>query len=165
MKPFIFCPICSQKLEPAVLEERNRMLCPKCGWVHYSNPLPVAIAFTRNTNGEVLLIRRAHEPAFNQWALPGGFIESSEEPHEGCLRELWEETSIEGSIESLVGVYHRESTMYGSLIAIAYRVLACHENICINHEVFEAGFYPADSLPEVTIPLHRQIIEESLANS
>jgi len=151
-------------LEPAVLEERDRMLCPECGWVHYRNPLPVAIAFTRNMKGEVLLIRRAHEPAFNHWALPGGFIESSEQAHEGCLRELWEETAIEGSIESLVGVYHRESTMYGSLIAIAYRVLASHENICINHEVFEAGFYRADRLPEVTIPLHRQIIEESLAN-
>ncbi|TCD47355.1 NUDIX hydrolase [Chlorobium sp. N1] len=160
MKPFTYCPLCGKGLNPALLEGRERMLCPECGWVHYRNPLPVAIACTVNPKGEILLIRRAHEPALNEWALPGGFLESGELPEEGCLRELMEETSIEGRVERIIGVYHRESTMYGSLLAVAYAVTASHENIRINHEVFEAGFYPPDAMPEVRIPLHRQIIDE-----
>jgi NAD+ diphosphatase len=129
--------------------------------VHYVNPLPVTLAFTVNKNNELLVIRRAHEPAFNEWALPGGFIEAGERPEDGCLRELYEETSLEGTIDRLIGVWHRESEVYGSLMVVAYRVIAAHERISINHEVFEAGFYTPGNLPLVRIPLHRQIIEAS----
>ena len=161
MKPFSYCPHCTTPLITSFVDGRDRMICSVCGWINYVNPLPVAVAFTVNRNNELLVIRRAHEPAFNEWALPGGFLETGENPEEGCLRELYEETSLEGSVEGLIGVYHRESELYGSLLVVAYRVAAAHENISINHEVFEAGFYTADLMPPVRIPLHRQIIEES----
>jgi ADP-ribose pyrophosphatase YjhB (NUDIX family) len=161
MKPYQFCPLCAGPLVEAFVDGRDRMNCPSCGWVHYVNPLPVAVALTVNRNNELLLIRRAHAPAFNEWALPGGFLEAGEHPEEGCLRELWEETSLEGKVDGLIGVYQRESEMYGSLVVVAYRVVAAHERITINHEVFEAGFYGSGSMPDVRIPLHRQIIEES----
>ncbi|MBN1928337.1 MAG: NUDIX hydrolase [Chlorobiaceae bacterium] len=161
MKPFAFCPHCATPLNEALIEGRQRKSCPQCGWIHYINPLPVAVALTLNSNNELLVIRRAHEPALNEWALPGGFLETGERPEEGCLRELYEETSLEGSIDGLIGVWHRESELYGSLMVVAYRVRAAHENIRINHEVFEAGFYTPESLPPVRIPLHAQIIEAS----
>ncbi|NTU53988.1 MAG: NUDIX hydrolase [Chlorobiaceae bacterium] len=161
MKPFVFCPHCATPLIEAIIEGRKRLNCPQCSWIHYINPLPVTLACTVNRNNELLLIRRAHEPAFNEWALPGGFLEEGELPEDGCLRELFEETSLEGTVEGLIGVYHRESELYGSLVVVAYRVVAAHERIAINHEVFEAGFYTPDRLPPVRIPLHRQIIEES----
>ncbi|HBU22815.1 MAG TPA: NUDIX hydrolase [Chlorobaculum sp.] len=161
MKSFAFCPLCATPLNESFIGGRDRMSCPRCGWVHYINPLPVAIALTVNRNNELLMIRRAHEPAFNEWALPGGFLEAGERPEEGCLRELFEETSLEGTIDKLIGVWHLESGLYGSLIAVAYRVIAAHERISINHEVFEAGFYRPDNMPPVRIPLHRQIIAES----
>lgn len=161
MNSFAFCPHCATSLNETFIDGRDRKSCPKCGWVHYVNPLPVTVALTVNQENELLLIRRAHEPAFNEWALPGGFIEAGERPEEGCLRELFEETSLEGTIDRLIGVWHLESAMYGSLMAVAYRVIAAHERISINHEVFEAGFYSPDNLPPVRIPLHRQIIAES----
>jgi ADP-ribose pyrophosphatase YjhB (NUDIX family) len=141
-----------------MIDGRERMFCPSCRWVHYLNPLPVAVAYTVNAKNELLVIRRAHEPAFNEWALPGGFLETGEEPHEGCLRELMEETSLEGKIERLIGVYHRDVELYGSLLVVAYRVKVADDAITINHELFDAGFYPRNLIPEVRIPLHRQII-------
>lgn len=162
MKPFAYCPHCAVPLNETFIDGRNRMHCLRCGWIQYINPLPVTLALTVNRNNELLVIRRAHEPALNEWALPGGFLEAGERPEEGCLRELYEETSLEGSIDRLIGVYHRESELYGSLVVIAYRVIAAHERIEINHEVFEAGFYPPEHLPDVRLQLHRQIIEESL---
>jgi ADP-ribose pyrophosphatase YjhB (NUDIX family) len=161
MKSFAFCPLCATPLNDSFIDGRDRMSCPQCGWVHYINPLPVAVALTVNPNNELLMIRRAHEPAFNEWALPGGFLEAGERPEDGCLRELFEETSLEGTIDKLIGVWHLESELYGSLMAVAYRVIAAHERISINHEVFEAGFYRPDNMPPVRIPLHRQIIEQS----
>ena len=158
MKSYSFCPICAERLEKALIDGRERMFCPSCRWVHYINPLPVAVAYTVNAKSELLVIRRAHEPAFNEWALPGGFLETGEEPHEGCLRELMEETSLEGKIERLIGVYHRDVELYGSLLVVAYKVIVADDAITINHELFDAGFYPRNLIPEVRIPLHRQII-------
>jgi len=163
MKHYVFCPLCSTKLDKAMIDGRDRMFCPQCSWVHYINPLPVAVAYTVNTNSELLVIRRAHEPALNEWALPGGFLEAGEEPHEGCLRELMEETSLVGQIETLIGIYHREVEMYGSLLVVAYRVIVHNDDITINHELFEAGFYPPHLIPEVRIPLHQQIIRDAAA--
>lgn len=161
MKPYSFCPLCAKKLEQAFIDSRERKFCPSCNWVHYVNPLPVTVAFAVNRQDELLVIRRAHEPAFNEWALPGGFLESGEHPQEGCLRELREETALEGHIENLIGVYQRDIEIYGSLVVVAYRVKVEHEQITLNHEVFDAGFYRRNMLPSINIPLHLQIIEES----
>ncbi len=161
MKPYSFCPVCAEKLDQAMIDGRQRMFCPSCSWVHYINPLPVAVAYTVNKNDEILVVRRAHEPALNEWALPGGFLEAGEEPHEGCLRELMEETSLSGKVDRLIGLYHREVEMYGSLLVIAYRVVVDDDTITINHELFEAGFYPPHRIPEVRIPLHRKIIMDA----
>ena len=161
MKPYSFCPICGKELLQAMIDGRERMFCPSCSWVHYINPLPVAVAYTVNKKNELLIVKRAHEPAMNEWALPGGFLEAGEEPHEACLRELMEETSLSGEIDALIGIYHREVELYGSLLVVAYRVVVADDTIAINHELFDAGFYPQHLIPEVRIPLHLQIIRDA----
>jgi len=162
MIPYSFCPVCSNTLTEGFIEGRMRMQCPACGWIHYRNPLPVAVAYAVNRHNELLVIRRAHEPAINEWALPGGFLEEGEEPHEGCLRELMEETSLEGNIERLIGVYHRHVELYGSLLVVAYKVVVSdHEALVLNHEVSDGGFFSENNRPTINIPLHRHIIEEN----
>lgn len=44
--------------------------------------------------GHVLLVKRGHNPGKGLWALPGGFVESTEWTLDACLRELHEETGI-----------------------------------------------------------------------
>ena len=161
MHSYTYCPVCGSRLHTAEIEYRMRKTCPECSWIHYENPLPVTVAYTQNLSGELLVVRRAHEPAYNEWALPGGFLESGESPQEGCLRELHEETSLKGEIERLIGAYHRESAMYGSLLVVAYRVIVREETLKINHELFEAGFYRAENIPRIKIPLHRKVIEDA----
>jgi 8-oxo-dGTP diphosphatase len=39
------------------------------------------------------------------WTLPGGGLDFGEEPEVGALRELTEETGLEGRIEGVAGVY------------------------------------------------------------
>jgi 8-oxo-dGTP diphosphatase len=53
----------------------------------------------------LLLIRRAKEPFTDRYALPGGFVDVGETVEAAALRELKEETGIDGCIEGLVGVY------------------------------------------------------------
>lgn len=159
MRTYPFCPFCKTSLERATIDGRERQFCPACSWIHYVNPLPVMVACTVNRNNELLVIRRGHEPAYNEWALPGGFLEIGEEPAAGCLRELLEETGLSGRIERVIGIFERQVELYGSLLVVAYRVRVDDDRLAINHEVLEAGFFGHDRLPEVRIPLHRQIIE------
>ncbi|MBF0586818.1 NUDIX domain-containing protein [Prosthecochloris sp. N3] len=161
MKTYSFCPVCGSGLHEAEIENRQRRRCPSCSWIHYENPLPVAIAYAVNSDDEILIIRRAHEPGFNEWALPGGFIEAGETPQEGCLRELKEETGLNGSIERLIGAYHRYTDMYGSLLAVAYKVFVADKTLSINHELFEADFYAHHEIPSINLLLHKQIIQEA----
>lgn len=161
MHSYSYCPVCGSELQAAEIENRLRKQCSSCSWIHYENPLPVAVAYTENPDGELLVVRRAHHPGYNEWALPGGFLESGETPQEGCLRELKEETSLDGRIERLIGAYHRESEMYGSLLVVAYKVAVANPALCINHELFEAGFYPFEDIPEIRLVLHRNIIADA----
>ncbi len=50
-------------------------------------------------NGEILLLRRSIETSSTgKWALPGGKIKQGEEASEAALRELKEETGLQGDI-------------------------------------------------------------------
>jgi len=161
MKAYSFCPVCGTMLERGMIDGRERQLCLSCSWVHYINPLPAAIAYAVNRNEELLVVRRAHEPACNEWSLPVGFIEAGEKAEEGCLRELMEETSLEGKIDALIGIYPRQVEPYGSLLVLAYRVVVDDDAITINHELSDASFYQEHLIPEVRIPLHQEIMRDA----
>jgi 8-oxo-dGTP pyrophosphatase MutT (NUDIX family) len=50
-----------------------------------------ADALVRNSEGRVLLVRRADD---RRWAMPGGWVEPGEEPADAAVREALEETGL-----------------------------------------------------------------------
>jgi len=51
----------------------------------------------------IVLIERKNPP--HGWALPGGFVDIGERVEEALIREMKEETSLNVSIESMLGIY------------------------------------------------------------
>ncbi|MBM7170897.1 NUDIX domain-containing protein [Streptomyces sp. G44] len=71
--------------------------CAACGAVAYRNPLPVAVALqpVYDTQGTgLVVITRTIAPARGGVALPGGFIDDTEDWRHAVVRELKEETGI-----------------------------------------------------------------------
>ena len=75
-----------------------------------NNGIPaVSVALKRNET--LLLVKRANEPAKDQWAFPGGRVERGEKLEAAARRELLEETGMEAGelgihVELLLGKYH-----------------------------------------------------------
>jgi 8-oxo-dGTP diphosphatase len=58
-------------------------------------------------NDRLLLVRRGHGAAAGEWSVPGGRVEAGETLAEAVVRELLEETGIEGVCNDLVGWVER----------------------------------------------------------
>jgi 8-oxo-dGTP diphosphatase len=58
-------------------------------------------------DGNVLLVRRAHEPLKGQWSLPGGAVDVGETLSAAVAREAREETCLEVEVGPLVDVVDR----------------------------------------------------------
>jgi mutator protein MutT len=67
-------------------------------------------------DGRLLMIRRGHGPAAGYWSIPGGRVESGETMAEALVRELAEETGLEGVCGNLIGWVERIGPQYHYVI-------------------------------------------------
>lgn len=92
LEKFHYCPICGSDrfVENNVKSKR----CKACGFVYYFNPSSSTVAVIVNEKDELLVVRRAKEPAKGTLDLPGGFCDCYETSEEGVMREVKEETGL-----------------------------------------------------------------------
>lgn len=103
LEKFKFCPACGSQLFSVNNFKSKR--CGSCGFTYYANPCSATAAFiVRRTVGdiaevsgsdELLVVRRAKEPAKGTLDLPGGFCDMYETAEEGMRREIKEETGLD----------------------------------------------------------------------
>ena len=93
LEAFKYCPVCGS----AHFEVHNfkSKKCRDCGFTYYANPCSATAAFIVNDNDEMLVVRRAKEPAMGTLDLPGGFVDMGETVEEGMIREIKEETGLD----------------------------------------------------------------------
>ena len=93
LSQFKYCPKCGSAHFDINNEKSKR--CADCGFVYYFNPSAATVALIMNERNELLVCRRAKDPAKGTLDLPGGFIDMAETGEEGVTREVKEETGME----------------------------------------------------------------------
>ncbi len=151
-----YCPQCATELQVKIESGRARPVCPRCGYVVYRNPVPVALVLVTRDN-QLLLVHRRNAPLAGYWAPPAGYVEIDESLEEGAVREVKEETGLEVAIDRLLAVYSR-ANMGVMLVTFAAHVegglLAAQVD-----EVDELRFFAPNELPTPTPPTKAQPLD------
>ena len=89
---FRYCPKCGS--EEFNINNKESKKCNSCGFVYYFNSAAAIVAVIENSKNEVLVARRAKDPAKGTLDLPGGFAAMHETIEETVRREVLEETRL-----------------------------------------------------------------------
>jgi ADP-ribose pyrophosphatase YjhB (NUDIX family) len=147
LEPMVrFCSRCGAALEfgPVAGEERQRLACPRCGFIFYVNPRLVVTTLPITAAGEVVLIKRGIEPGMGKWAQPGGFLEIDETVREAAIRETLEETGLRVEPGAILGLYSR---VPAAVVVVAFEARIVGGSYTVTVESQETRPFAPDSIP------------------
>ena len=154
-----YCPNCKSKITRKIIEARNRDYCPNCNTIFYDNPLPVVSAVVPNKKREILLVLRDRNPYAGQWCLPSGFVELNESIEKAVIRELNEETGINGKVLRLIDTNSRYNEIYGDLIWVTFEVKKTSGKVIARDDARDAKYFPINDLPKLPFSANRRAIK------
>jgi 8-oxo-dGTP diphosphatase len=115
------------------------------------NPPVVCVGAIAVDADRLLLIRRGHGPAAGTWSIPGGRVEAGELLAEAVVRELLEETAVEGVCGELVGWVERfDDDQHLVILDFAVSVLEGTTPEA-GDDAAEARWVPLEEVPELNL--------------
>lgn len=166
MNTYRFCPKCSGTLKLQIVMPGNseRLVCQKCAFVFYINPVP-AVGIIIRQDQKICLVERKYAPRKDFWCLPAGFIEMYETVEAAAIRETKEETNLDIEIECLETVYSDFDSPKHHVIVAFYHGKIVGGQLKAGDDASDARFFALDEVP---LPLawhsHCVIIEKLKAN-
>ncbi len=154
-----YCSKCGGPVEVRAVGDRSRDVCSLCETIFYENPLPAAGALILNEQREVLLVRRRFRPNKGMWCLPIGFAEKGETIRDAALRELKEETGLDGRIGRLIDADSWDSTFYGTdLLVVTFEVDKIGGSEEAGDDAEAVAYFPIDRLPPLAFPSNEKTV-------
>ena len=89
-----YCPRCGCN-RFITLDNGRSFQCEECHFHFYFNNSAAVACLIHDSEGRLLLCRRAIEPSIGMFDLPGGFVEPMETAEEAVVREIREELNVE----------------------------------------------------------------------
>ena len=107
---------------------------------------------------KVLLVQRGVEPFKGRWAFPGGFLNIQESAEEGALRELKEETGLEGVLARQFHTFTAPNRdPRERVISIAFYALVRLQEVRGGDDAADARWFRLDEVPQLAFD-HDQIL-------
>ncbi len=115
-----------------------------------------AAAIITNENGKVLLLDHVLRTA-SGWGLPGGFLETGEQPENALKREIREETGLEIKDVELIRV-----RTINRHIEILFRAKATGKAEVKSSEIKDVVWFNVDEIPENMSQTQKSVIRKLL---
>jgi ADP-ribose pyrophosphatase YjhB (NUDIX family) len=145
LPPYTYCPVCAAALDTT---HPYRQACTQCNFIFYHSSSPCMGAIPVD-GSRVLLARRGIEPFRGAWNVVGGFLNYGEEPIEGLLREVLEET---GCACRVLDFITQTADTYGepgaALLNSYYSVELLPGDLTPQDDVSELRWFDLDNLPD-----------------
>ncbi len=113
-----------------------------------------AAAIITDREGRVLLLDHVLRP-HSGWGLPGGFLNTAEQPDEAIRREIMEETGIELNELKMFRI-----RTLGSHVEMIFVAKAVGEPQVKSREILSLGWFETDSMPEKMSGAQKKLIEK-----
>ena len=150
-----FCSGCGSRLEARQSAGRLRPVCPECDRVVFYDPKVAAVTIIER-DGQVLMMRRAGDPGYGLWSVPGGYVDRGEVVEAAAAREVQEETGLLVNIEGLVGLFSESGS---PTIVAAFAGVETGGVLQAGPEALEVAFFDLDSLPPLAFPRDSQMLQ------
>lgn len=111
----------------------------------------------------VLLVERGKERRIGEWALPGGFLHENETAEQGVIREVKEETGLQGEFIEQFGVYSdpkRDFSDGSRVISIAFFALIKNQEVKGGDDARRAEWFALDEVPSLAFD-HDKILRDA----
>lgn len=155
-----YCPRCGSRLIQDIRFGQSRPVCPRCHWVYFPDP-KVAAAVLVEKDNQVLLVRRANDPARGLWTLPAGFVDAGEDPVRAAMRECLEETGLSIRITDLLDVHSGLEHPRGAHIVIFYRGEILEGEMTARDDVDRVAFFARENLPPLAFTTTEKILQKT----
>ena len=136
-----FCPRCGNKGFRSDNQGRS-FSCEGCHFSYYMNSAAAVACLIFNEEGQLLLARRAIEPARGMLDLPGGFVEPMESGENAVIREIEEELGVRVTKAEFMVSFPNEYVFSGFSVFTLDMAFICEvDNI--------SGLVPADDVSDI----------------
>ena len=128
----------------------------------YENPIPATALIIPHPDDarRIVLVKRAVEPCKGEYSLPGGFMEIDESPEECAIREMHEETGLDGEIKKLLGVRNQPSPQYKMVLLVGYEMQIIGGELGASDDAEEAEFFALNDHPPIAFEAHAWFVDE-----
>ncbi len=111
---------------------------------------------------KLLLIQRGNEPYKNKWAFPGGFIEMDEMLVESAVRELHEETGLQGvKLQQFRAYGDPGRDPRGRTVSVVFYGFTDIKNSIVagSDDAKNAAWFSLDNIPDMAFD-HNLVLDE-----
>jgi len=117
----------------------------------------LGVVLTRD-GAQVLCVQR---PDVGYWVLPGGGIDTGEEPSDAAMREVKEETGLDVRVVRLMAHYSPVNRLARETYLFACEPIG--GQLRVSTESKKVDFFPLDKLPEPFFFLHKEWLREVMS--
>ena len=157
-----YCGRCSAPMEQK--KDERAKVCSSCGHIAFPRLNPAIIVAVRRGD-RLLLGRNCRYRHRRMFSLVAGFVEVGETLEQAVRREVMEEAGV--SLRN-VRYFGSQAWPFPSTLMLGFRAEYAGGEITLHDgELIEAGWYPAEALPEIPRPgsISRELIDDFIEST